>query len=60
VGLMILRDLSANGNRYKGGTILDPKNGKVYDAEVWVEDGKLKVRGYYGLLHKTKTWLKAN
>jgi uncharacterized protein (DUF2147 family) len=58
VGLVILRNLSADGDRYKGGTILDPEDGKVYSAEVWVEDGKLMVRGYSGFLYKTRTWLK--
>jgi uncharacterized protein (DUF2147 family) len=60
VGLVIVRDLSASGDRYKGGTILDPADGKIYKAEVWVEDGKLKVRGYLGIFYKTQTWLKGN
>jgi uncharacterized protein (DUF2147 family) len=60
VGLVIIRGLSPGGDRYKDGTILDPEDGKSYKAEVWVEDGKLKVRGYVGFLYKTQTWLKAN
>ena len=51
VGLVIVKDLSASGDRYKGGTILDPADGKIYKAEVWVEDGKLKVRGYLGVFY---------
>jgi uncharacterized protein (DUF2147 family) len=58
VGLVILRELSADGDRYKGGTVLDPEDGKVYPAEIWVEQGKLMVRGYSGFLYKTRTWLK--
>jgi uncharacterized protein (DUF2147 family) len=58
VGLVIIRDLDASGGRYKGGTILDPEDGKVYKAEIWVEDGKLKVRGYLGFFYKTQTWVK--
>ena len=58
VGLVIIRDLAPSGERYKGGTILDPEDGKVYKAEVWVEDGKLKVRGYLGFFYKTQTWVK--
>jgi len=58
VGLVIIKDLSPSGNRYKGGTILDPQDGKVYTAEIWVENGKLMVRGYSGLFYKTRTWLK--
>jgi uncharacterized protein (DUF2147 family) len=60
VGLVIVKDLSASGDRYKGGTILDPADGKIYKAELWTEDGKLKVRGYLGVFYKTQTWLKGN
>ena len=60
VGLVIIKDLSAGGDRYKGGTIVDPDNGKVYTAEVWPEDGKLKVRGYLGPFYRTQTWMKGN
>lgn len=60
VGLVIIKDPSATSDRYKGGTILDPDDGKVYKAEAWVEDGKLKVRGYLGVFYRTQTWLKAN
>ena len=58
VGLVIIRDLGPSDGRYKGGTILDPEDGKVYKAEIWVEDGQLKVRGYIGFLYKTQTWVK--
>jgi uncharacterized protein (DUF2147 family) len=59
VGLVIVKDLSQDGDRYKGGTIMDPEDGKVYKAEVWPEDGKLKVRGYLGVFYRTQTWTKA-
>lgn len=59
VGLVIVKDLSRDGDRYKGGTIMDPEDGKVYKAEVWSEDGKLKVRGYLGVFYRTQTWTKA-
>jgi len=60
VGLVILKGLSASGDRYKDGTITDPADGKVYKAELWAEDGKLKVRGYLGVFYKTQTWMKGN
>ena len=60
VGLVIVKDLSLSGDRYKGGIILDPEDGKIYKAEVWVEGGKLKVRGYLGPIYKTQTWLKGS
>ena len=59
VGLVIIRDLNPSGSSYKGGTILDPDDGKVYKAEIWVEGGKLKVRGYVGFVYKTQTWPRA-
>jgi uncharacterized protein (DUF2147 family) len=58
VGLVIIKGLSLDKERYKGGTILDPDDGKVYKAEVWTEDGKLKVRGYLGVFYRTQTWVK--
>jgi hypothetical protein len=39
--------------------IMDPEDGKTYEAELWVEDGKLKVRGYLGFFYRTQTWVKA-
>ena len=60
VGLVIIKDLAPSADRYKGGTILDPEDGKAYKAELWAEDGKLKVRGYLGLFYKTQTWLKGS
>jgi uncharacterized protein (DUF2147 family) len=58
VGLVIVKDLGPDGDHWKGGTILDPDDGKVYKAELWVEEGKLKVRGYVGLFYRTQTWAK--
>ena len=58
VALVIIKGLSPDKDRYKGGTILDPDDGKVYKAEVWEEGGKLKVRGYLGVFYRTQTWVK--
>jgi uncharacterized protein (DUF2147 family) len=60
VGLVILKDLSAAGDRFKGGTITDPEDGKVYKSELWREGDTLKVRGYLGVFYRTQTWLKGN
>jgi uncharacterized protein (DUF2147 family) len=60
VGLVIIKDLIADGARFKGGTITDPEDGKVYKAELWTEGPGLKVRGYLGMFYKTQTWVKAN
>jgi uncharacterized protein (DUF2147 family) len=58
VGLIIIKGLGADGAHWKGGTILDPDDGKVYNAKLWVEEGKLKVRGYLGFFYRTQTWVK--
>jgi uncharacterized protein (DUF2147 family) len=58
VGLIIIKGLGADGAHWKGGTILDPDDGKVYSAELWVEEGKLNVRGYLGFFYRTQTWVK--
>jgi len=57
LGLVILRDFTFTGDRYKG-SITNPNDGKVYTAEIWVDDGKLILRGYFGFFYQTRTWLK--
>ena len=37
---------------------MDPEDGKVYKAEMWLDQGRLKVRGYLGLLYRTQTWVR--
>jgi uncharacterized protein (DUF2147 family) len=59
IGMEILTDLSADGEEYAGGQILDPKNGRVYRCRIWLNDEKLRVRGYWGPIFRTQTWLRA-
>lgn len=43
------------------GTVTNPEDGKIYDAEVWVgPDGAMRLRGYIAieLLGSTQTWPK--
>jgi uncharacterized protein (DUF2147 family) len=56
MGMVILRDLKQKGKEFKGGNILDPNNGKVYDCKLWIENETLKVRGYVAFLYRTQTW----
>ena len=58
VGLVILKDLVLSGDRYQGGTITDPEDGTMYKAEVWTEEGTLKVRRSFGKFSRTQTWRK--
>lgn len=60
LGLVIIKGLSQNGSNWKGGKILDPENGKEYSCKLWLEDGNLKVRGYWGIIYRTQTWYKAS
>ena len=57
IGMEIIKDLSKDGDEYSGGTILDPKIGKVYRCRIWIEGENLKVRGYWGPFFRTQTWL---
>lgn len=59
IGMEIINGLKQKGSDYKDGKILDPENGKTYDCKIWVEDGKLRVRGYLYFLYRTQTWLPA-
>jgi len=61
LGLEIIRGMRPDGgNAYNGGTILDPRNGNIYDAEMKLSpDGQtLIVRGYLGisLLGRNQYW----
>ncbi len=60
VGLEIIRNMEKDGDEWEDGDILDPENGKVYRCKLWVEEGKLKVRGYIAFLYRTQTWLPAD
>ena len=59
IGMEIITGLEHDGDEWEDGKIMDPENGKVYDCKLWVEDGKLKVRGYVAFLYRTQTWLPA-
>lgn len=60
LGLVIIRDLVRKGDEYTGGTILDPKKGKIYNCKIRVIEGgnKLEVRGFIGfsLIGRTQIW----
>ena len=59
LGMQIVRDMEVGDGEWEEGTICDPKNGRVYDCKMWLEDGEpdvLKVRGYWGFLFRTQEW----
>lgn len=57
MGMVIIEGLQERDAVYEGGTILDPQIGKVYKCKLWRENNQLKVRGYWGFLYRTQTWL---
>lgn len=64
VGLMIINNMVEEDATLTGGTILDPKNGKVYKCNMSLEtdNDKLKVRGSLdkgGFIGRTQIWLRA-
>ncbi|WP_428246413.1 DUF2147 domain-containing protein [Ferrovibrio sp.] len=63
IGMTFLWGLKPDGSsktEWAGGAILDPKNGKVYNAKAVLADGgqTLRVRGYIGtpLLGRSQVW----
>jgi uncharacterized protein (DUF2147 family) len=60
LGLTIVKSMRRDGLKYQDGSILDPRDGTVYHAQMELSpDGKkLAVRGYLGvpLLGQTQTW----
>lgn len=61
-GMVIMRDLEKEGNKYVDGTVVDPKSGKEYRCKIWLDENNpdvLNVRGYLAFFYKTKTWERA-
>ncbi len=57
-GMNIMWGFSQEGDQWDGGRILDPQNGKIYKAKMWLEDGALMVRGFIGfsLIGRSQQW----
>jgi uncharacterized protein (DUF2147 family) len=59
VGLTILTGLERVGDRWTGGSIYDPRDGRAYDASLRVRpDGAVELKGCMPgtILCKTKVW----
>jgi uncharacterized protein (DUF2147 family) len=61
IGMDIVRDMEKAGghHEWEDGTILDPKKGKIYDCEIWLDKAdknKLHVRGYVAFFFRTQNW----
>lgn len=55
-GLDFMWDLKKEGGKYSDGKILDPEEGKIYDAEMWTDQGNLIVRGEILIFGRNQTW----
>ncbi len=63
MGMQIIRNMKLKDGYYQGGTICDPKNGKVYKCEFWLsanDSNKLELRGYVGWFFRTQTWVRVS
>jgi len=67
LGLVILRNFGPSDgklNRWEGGDILDPENGKIYRAHLTLSEDRrqLDVRGYIGfsIIGRTQHWRRAD
>lgn len=58
IGMVIMTDMEKDGDGYEDGKILDAKKGKIYSCKIWLEGGKLMVRGYVGFFYRTQTWVR--
>jgi uncharacterized protein (DUF2147 family) len=63
LGLVIISGMKAEGKSLKGGTVLDPENGKKYYASISIDEksGKLVLRGSLdkrGLLGRNQYWVR--
>lgn len=64
LGMMIINNMVEKDNKLTGGTILDPKNGKVYKCNISIDQSsadKLAVRGSLdknGWIGRSQTWLR--
>ena len=62
IGMLFLWGLKRDGDGWAGGHILDPKNGKTYNAKLSLQDAgnRLRVRGFIGtpLFGRSQTWLR--
>jgi uncharacterized protein (DUF2147 family) len=60
-GLEIIWDMDKASDKWSGGSIMDPKKGKVYTCTMWMDESdssgdQLMIRGWVGFFYRTQTW----
>ena len=62
LGTDLILNFEFDDRKWKHGRIYNPENGKQYKADLELEDGVLKVRGWLGirLLGRTVTWTRVD
>lgn len=64
LGMMIINNMAEKEGKLTGGTILDPKNGKIYKCNISINESaadKLEVRGSLdknGWIGRSQTWVR--
>ncbi len=59
LGLVLIKNMSKDGDYYTSGTIFDPERGKKYKCRLAVDKedkNTLQVRGYIAFLYATQYW----
>ncbi|WP_188466932.1 DUF2147 domain-containing protein [Bizionia arctica] len=59
LGLVIIKNLTQDGEYFENGTIFDPESGKTYKCRLSIDEdnpNKLMVRGYIAFFYATQYW----
>ena len=57
VGMKMIWNFKKVNDKWVDGKILDPGNGNIYDASLWlIDNDTLKVRGYLGPFYRSQVW----
>ena len=62
-GLVIVRDMKAIDGELREGRVLDPESGKFYYGKIYINEGRLILRGSLdkrGWFGRNQTWLRAD
>ncbi len=62
-GLLIIRGMHEEKGELRGGKVLDPESGKFYYGKIYLDKGRLVLRGSIdklGVLGRSQTWLRAD